>query len=98
MPATPVVAGVDDPGKCQPPKNRITTRKLVVIMCVYSPRKNRANFMRAVLGVIAADQFLLRLGQVERQAVALGEDAGHEQQERQRLEEDVPAVLGLVAR
>ena len=36
---------VDDHGKCQPPKNRITIRKLVVIMCVYSPRKNMANFM-----------------------------------------------------
>ena len=32
------------PGKCQPPKNRTTIRKLVVIMCVYSPRKNRPNF------------------------------------------------------
>ena len=25
-------------GKCQPPKNRIAIRKLVVTMCVYSPR------------------------------------------------------------
>ena len=29
----------------QPPKNTIMTTKLVVIMCVYSPRKNSANFM-----------------------------------------------------
>ena len=43
--------------------------------------------------MVAADQFLLGLGQVERQAVALGEDADHEQQERQRLEEDVPAAV-----
>src|SRR5262249_41038475 len=50
----------------------------------------------AVLGVVAAHQFLLGLRQVERQAVRLGEDADHEQQAGQRLEEDVPAVLGLV--
>ena len=54
-----------------------------------------------VLGVVAADEFLLRLGQIERQAVALGERAGHEQQEGQRLVEDVPAQYAaarLVAR
>ncbi len=65
-------------------------------MCVYSPRKNKRELHAAVFGVIAADQFLLGLGQVERQAVALGEDAGDEQQAGQRLEEEVPAVIGLV--
>ena len=33
------------------------------------------NFIADVLGVIAADEFLLGFRQVERQAVALGEDA-----------------------
>src|SRR5713101_4321128 len=44
-----------------------------------------------VFGVIAADELLLRFGQVERQAIAFGESADHEQQKRQRLEKDVPA-------
>ena len=79
-------------GKCQPPKNRITTRRLVVIMCMYSARKNRANFMPVYSVWIAAHQFLFRLRKVERQTIALREDADHEQQGRQRLEEDVPAV------
>ena len=69
-------------------------------MCVYSPRKNSANFMRAVLGVVAADQFLLGLRQVERQAIALGERAVMNSRKRQRLVADVPADqprLGLLA-
>ena len=45
MPTTPVVWGVTTPGSSQPPKNSADARKLVVIMCVYSPRKNMANFM-----------------------------------------------------
>ena len=43
--------------------------------------------------MVAADQLLLGLGQVERQPVALGERADQEQQERQRLDEDAPAVV-----
>ena len=32
-------------GKCQPPKNNTDVRKLTVTTCVYSPRKNSANFI-----------------------------------------------------
>ena len=66
-----------------------------MIMCVYSPRKNMRELEGAVLGVIAAHEFLLALGQVERQAVAFREGAGHEDEERQRLIEDVPADAAI---
>ena len=44
-------------------------------------QEEHAELQRAVLGVVAADQFLLAFGQVERQPVALGEGADQEQQE-----------------
>ena len=45
-----------------------------MIMWMYSARSIRPSFSARVLGVVAADEFLLGLRQVERQAVALGED------------------------
>ena len=33
------------PGKCQPPKNKVTMMADPVIMAAYSPRKNSANFI-----------------------------------------------------
>src|SRR5260370_41605519 len=44
-----------------------------------------------VLRVIAAHELLLGFRQIERQAVALGKGADHEQQERKRLNPNVPA-------
>ncbi len=51
-------------------------------MCVYSPEHEEAELQGAVLGVVAADQLLLALRQVERQTVALGEDGRDEQHAR----------------
>ena len=44
-----------------------------VIMLMYSARKNSANLQRGVLGVEAADQLALGLGQVERRPVGLAD-------------------------
>src|SRR5947199_8394793 len=33
------------PGKCQPPRNNVTTIAEQLIMAAYSPRKNRANYI-----------------------------------------------------
>ena len=33
------------PGKCQPPKNKVTTIDAPVIIAAYSPRKKSANFI-----------------------------------------------------
>src|SRR5436190_23533391 len=38
-----VLSGVAMTGKCQPPKNRIAVKKLIVIRCVYSPTKNNTS-------------------------------------------------------
>ena len=45
---------------------------------------------RTIFGVISADQFLLRFGQVEGGAVGFRVDTNEEHQKRQRLGEDVP--------
>ena len=50
---------------------------------------------RAVFGVVAADQFLLGFGHVERGAVGLGVDADEEHDERERLRPDVPRPDGM---
>ena len=44
-----------------------------VIMLAYSAMKKAANFMDAVFGVEAGDQFVLRFRQIERDAVGFGE-------------------------
>ena len=80
-------------GKCQPPKNRIDDQEAGGDHVRVFAEEEQGELHGAVLGVVAADQFLLGLRQVERQPVALGEDADQEQQERQRLVADVPAVL-----
>src|SRR5207302_5456225 len=52
--------------------------------------KKQAELQGAVFRVVAADQLLLRLRQIERQTVALGEHAREEQQKSERLIPDVP--------
>ena len=54
-------------GARQPPRNSVVASAETVIMLMYSARKNSANFIERVLGVEAADQLALALGQVERQ-------------------------------
>ena len=44
-----------------------------VTMLMYSARKNSANLIERVLGVEAADQLALGLGQVERRPVGLAD-------------------------
>ena len=78
-------------GKCQPPKKRIDQQQAGGDHVRVFAEEKQAELEAAVFGVIAADQFLLGFGQIERQPIALGEDAGQEQQKRQRLIEDVPA-------
>ena len=56
-----------------------------MMTCVYSPRKNMHDPQAAVFGVIAADELLLALRQVERQPVRLGQRADVKNQARQRL-------------
>ena len=63
-----------------------------VTMFTYSARMNIANFSRRVLGVEAADQLALGLGQVERGAVGLADHRDHVDQEGGQQQEDVPEV------
>src|SRR6185295_10769963 len=52
---------------------------------------------RGILGVVAADEFLLALGVVEGGAVGLGEDGDEEDDADKGLAHDEPAVVNLVA-
>ena len=45
---------------------------------------------RAVLGVVPGDELLLGFGKVERRAVGLRDAGGQEDEEAERLQEDVP--------
>ena len=49
--------------------------------------EERAEPQRGVLGVVAGDELGLGLGQVERQAVRLGEGRDEEDEEAERLRE-----------
>ena len=51
----------------------------------------------AVLGVVAGDELLLGLGQVERRAVRLGGAGDQEHDEARRLRDDVPPVVVLLS-
>ena len=86
-------------GKCQPPKNRIDTQEAHRDDVRVFAEEEHGEPKAAVLGVVAADQFLLALRQVERQAVRLGQRAGEENQAGQRLVPEVPlpeAAVGLL--
>ena len=83
--------------KCQPPKNRITIRNDAVIMCRNSATRNKQQLHARVFGVVAADQFLLALGQVERQAGRFGERGDDKDDKAQRLDEGEPARLSPAA-
>ena len=87
------------PHRCQPPKNRITIKNAAVTMCRNSAIKIQQQLHAGIFGVIAADQFLLGLGQVERQPGRFGERGDHEDHETQRLSEtfQMPRV-GLLGR
>ena len=59
-------------------------------------KKEQPELESAVFGVVAADQLLLGLGQVERQPIALRQHADQKDQKSQRLIEDVPATFDLL--
>jgi hypothetical protein len=68
-------------GSDQPPRKRVTAMPEPMIMAAYSPMKKEGELHRAVLGVVAGHQFGLALGQVEGQAVGLGEHRDGEDDE-----------------
>ena len=63
-----------------------------VAMLMYSARKNSANFSERVLGVEAADQLALGLGEVERRAVGLADHRDHVDDERRQQDQAEPQV------
>ena len=67
---------------CGPPRNSVTITSDIVMTFMNSARKNRAKRKRGVLGVEAADQFLLGLDEVERRPVELGRGGDQEDHER----------------
>ena len=56
----------------------------------YSPTKKHAELHPRVLGVIAGDELVLGLGQVEGQAVRLGDPGDEEDDEPDELRDDEP--------
>ena len=74
-------AGPQKNGPTQPPRKRMTVSPATKNMAPYSARKNKREAHAAVLGVEAGDELGLRLGDVERVAVGLGEAADEENDE-----------------
>ena len=70
-------------------------RAETVTMLMYSARKNSANLNERVLGVEAADQLGLGLGQVERGAVGLA-DHGDQVDDERHEQRDARTSGGLL--
>ncbi len=82
-------------GACQPPRNSVVAsaddRGHVDVLGEHEHRE----LQRRVLGVEAADQFALGLGQVERRPVGLADHRRHVDHERRQQQEHVPEAVLL---
>ena len=77
--------------KCQPPRKSVTARPESVIRLMYSAHREEAEAHAAVLGVVAGDELLLGLGEVEGRACRLCGAGEQEDDEADELRHDVPA-------
>lgn len=71
--------------------------RLLVTQVLRIQREEQGETHRGILGVVATHEFLLGFGVVERGAVAFCEDGKEEDEAREGLAQDEPAVLLLIA-
>ena len=83
-------------GACQPPRNRILASPAIMIMFMYSPRKNMAKDIALYSTKKPATISLFAFRQIERRAVRLckhGDEEHHEHREHGKTEPDMALRL-----
>jgi hypothetical protein len=80
-------------GACHPPRNSVVASAETGDDVDVLREEEHRELQRGVLGVEAADELALGLGEVERRAVGLARDRDDVDDERHRQRDDEPAVV-----